>query len=293
MVKITLAMPSYNQNQFLEDAIKSVIEQEYPNLEFVVRDGGSTDGSIKIIKKYKKSITRWVSEPDDGQAAAINRVWESASGTILGWLNSDDVLVPGALHKVARAAQEYPESVLLYGDCKVIDKDGNHEGVVRTGGLDLNELLLGKAFPQPSVFIRQRVVEEVGLLDPSLHYALDWAYFLKIVAHFDNSKIQHIPSVLSGSREYEGTKTRTGFVEQGEERREKIREYIDTGVLSADLQGRALAGTYWRQGASQFLAGKYSDAVRSGLKATRYDPSSLLEKAPRLLWLLGQRYQRR
>jgi glycosyltransferase involved in cell wall biosynthesis len=292
--QISLVMPSYNQAQFLEAAIQSVLDQEYPELEFLIRDGGSTDESVEIIKDYEEKVKSWASEPDGGQAAAINQGWEEASGEILGWLNSDDVLAPGALHRVARAAQERPDSVLFFGDCAVIDEEGRQKEIVRKNGFDRDALLLGKSFAQPSVFIRRCVIEELGLLDSSLHYAMDWSYFLKVLWSYPESKIHYIPAVLSGSREYEGTKSRTGLAEEGQERREKLQKYFEEGTLPKDqrLVNRGLSGTYWKQGTTQFLAGKYGAACLSGMKAVYYAPSTLLEKVSRLPWIIRERASR-
>ena len=289
---ITLAMPSYNQAQFLEAAIQSVVQQNYPGLDFVVRDGGSTDGSMDIIRRYDDAVTDWVSQPDGGQAAAINSVWEEASGELLGWLNSDDILAPGALHRLAQAAQEHPEAVLFFGDCGIIDEAGKKVRVKRMEGMDAEVLLKGKSFGQPSVFIRREVVDRIGLLDESLTYAMDWSYFLKVLWTYSDSHIRYIPEVLSCSREYEGTKSRTGLADKGNERRQKLREYVDQEVIPSQVLFQGLAGTYWIQGANEFLIGHYLDALRSGLKAIQLHPIGLLEKLPRLLWLFRERFQR-
>lgn len=289
---VTLAMPSYNQDHFLEAAIQSVIRQNYPDLEFVVRDGGSTDGSVDIIRRYDDAVTDWVSQPDGGQTAAINSVWEQASGELFGWLNSDDILAPGALHSLAQAAQEHPEAVLFFGDCGIIDEAGEKVGVKRMERMDAEALLKGKSFGQPSVFIRQEVVDRVGLLDASLTYAMDWSYFLKVLWAYSDSRIRYVPEVLSCSREYEGTKSRTGLDDKGNERRQKLREYVDMGVIPSRVLSQGLAGTYWIQGANEFLVGHYLDAFRSGLKAIQLHPSSLFEKLPRLIWLFQERFKR-
>ena len=291
---IALPMPSYNQDRFLDAAIRSVLLQNYPNLEFVVRDGGSTDESVDIIKSYEDKLTDWVSQPDGGQSAAINAVWDDASGELLGWLNSDDILAPGALHTLARAARDHPDVVLFFGDYGIIDEDGRLDRVRKVGDLGAEDLLRGKSFGQPSVFIRREVVENLGLLDESMTYSMDWAYFLKVLWSYPSSRIRYIPSVLSCSREYEGTKSRTGLEDKGEDRRGAIRRYADAGIIpNRDaLVQKGLAGTYWVQGAEEFLAGQYVDAFRSGLNAIRLHPASLLEKIPRLIWLFRTRVER-
>jgi glycosyltransferase involved in cell wall biosynthesis len=285
-------MPSYNQAQFLESAIQSVICQNYPSLEFVVRDGGSTDGSIEIIRSYEEDITRWESRDDGGQASAINDVWGNSTGELLGWLNSDDILAPGALHTLSEAARKYPDAVLFFGDCGIIDASGRKEWVKQMKEFDADALLRGKSFGQPSVFIRREVIEEIGLLDASLRYALDWSYFLKVLWTYPPSRIQYVPEVLSCSREYEGTKTRTGLAEKGEERREKLHEYAQKGIIPDSVLDRGLAGTYWVQGAEQFLAGHPFEAFWSGLRAVHHYPMSLFEKLSRLGWLLRERLRR-
>lgn len=289
---ISLAMPSYNQARFLEAAIQSVTQQNYPDLEFLVRDGGSTDDSVDIIRAYDDAVTEWVSQPDGGQTAAINSAWKEASGELLGWLNSDDILAPGALHRLAQAAQDHPEAVLFFGDCGIIDEAGKKVRVKRMEGMDAEALLKGKSFGQPSVFIRREVVDRIGLLDESLTYAMDWSYFLKVLWTYSDSRIRYIPEVLSCSREYEGTKSRTGLADKGNERREKLREYVDQEVIPSQVLSQGLAGTYWIQGANEFLVGHYLEAFRSGLKAIQLHPNGLLEKLPRLIWLFRERFQR-
>jgi glycosyltransferase involved in cell wall biosynthesis len=291
---ITLVMPSYNQAEFLEAAIESVIRQNYPNLEFIVRDGGSTDGSVEIVQQYEDKLHGWVSEPDGGQAAAINKGWQEGTGELLGWLNSDDILAPRALHKLAKTANRHPEAVMFFGNCGVIDEEGRRKWVKSVRDHDAHEQLKGRSLGQPSVFIRRRVIEDIGLLDDDLKYALDWAYFLKVFWTYSDSEVQYVPEVISCSREYEGTKSRTGLLEKGEERREKLAEYVKNGVFpnAEDVFRKGLAGTYWVQGTDQFLAGKYVEAFRSGAKAIYYHPRTLLEKIPRVLWLVRSRIKR-
>ena len=124
--KISIVTPSFNQVQFIEETIRSVILQNYPNLEYIIIDGGSTDGSVEIIKKYEKYLTYWVSEPDSGQSEAINKGWKIATGDIIAWLNSDDMYMPYALSTIASMYAANPDKIIFQGSCNNIDIEGNH-----------------------------------------------------------------------------------------------------------------------------------------------------------------------
>ena len=121
---VSIITPSYNQVQYLEDTIQSVIQQDYPNIEYFVVDGGSTDGSLEIIERYKNKLAWWVSEPDQGQADAINKGFRKASGEIIAWLNSDDLYLPGAISSAVELFHENPTSGVIYGDAVSADANG-------------------------------------------------------------------------------------------------------------------------------------------------------------------------
>src|SRR5262245_964599 len=122
--KITVVTPSYNQGQFLERAIQSVLSQNYPNIEYFVFDAGSTDDSVAILRKYNKRLTHWASETDHGQSDAILKGWKMATGDILAWLNSDDFYYPGALHEVGRRFNAAPDLKMLCGCVALVDESG-------------------------------------------------------------------------------------------------------------------------------------------------------------------------
>jgi glycosyltransferase involved in cell wall biosynthesis len=293
-ISISLVMPSYNQSRYLEAAIRSVVNQDFKNLEYILMDGGSTDESLSIIKKYEGHFAYWQSKKDGGQADAINSGWRMAGGDLLCWLNSDDYLHKDALQTVAEKAVENPTALLFVGDCQVVDIEGNIKNVKRPKDFTKETLLEGRSLPQPSVFIRKEVLQMVGFLDHKLHYALDWAYFLKVLWSI-KTPIVYIPQVLSTSREYEGTKTRTGQRAKGVERRQVLSAYFSEGVIpnSRRLRNIGISGTYWVQGTDQFLAGRYLLSFVSFFVATYYNPSEFINKIRNAKWILIERSNRR
>jgi glycosyltransferase involved in cell wall biosynthesis len=180
--RITVVTPSYNQGQFLEQTISSVLGQQYPNLEYIIMDGGSTDESVEIIKRYEKHLAYWTSGPDGGQSAAINKGFGRATGDILCWLNSDDMYLPGALAYVApKLDVRRPE--LLFGNCLRFSEDepaesyGSH--VRREHGR--RNLILADYIIQPSSFWTREAWLKTGPLDESLVFGFDWDWFARAV----------------------------------------------------------------------------------------------------------------
>lgn len=182
--KISVITPSYNQGHFLEQTIVSVLGQQYPNLEFIIIDGGSTDNSVEIIKKYEQYVTYWITKKDNGQASAINEGFAKATGDVLCWLNSDDMYIPGALLKVGSFFINRLEPTILFGNCLHF-----HEENVKTRGSDVAQahktlcLNLCDYIIQPSTFWNRSVWEKVGILNEYLNYAFDWEWFLRAKAN--------------------------------------------------------------------------------------------------------------
>jgi glycosyltransferase involved in cell wall biosynthesis len=179
--KISIVIPSYNQGQYLEETILSVADQQYPNLELFVVDGGSMDNSVDVIKKYEHCITWWVSEKDKGQSDAINKGLRKATGEIITWINSDDLLTPGSLHKVASHFSDVPGSTgLIHGGVIVFKEDREVETRFTYLPPCLESYLSGMAFSQPSAFFRKRYLDVVGFLDNELHYGMDYDLFMRL-----------------------------------------------------------------------------------------------------------------
>jgi glycosyltransferase involved in cell wall biosynthesis len=182
--KISIITPSYNQGQFLEETISSVLSQDYPNLEYIVIDGGSKDQSVDIIRKYASSLTYWISEKDSGQSEALNKGFKRATGDIVTWLNSDDVYLPGTLLKIAKHFTENPESTLLHGKT-IVFGEGLKDEERGAPEEELASLYLAYIpFPQPSSFFRRHVLTELGYLDESLQYGMDFDLLARIALNY-------------------------------------------------------------------------------------------------------------
>jgi glycosyltransferase involved in cell wall biosynthesis len=203
-MRISVIMPSYNQAGFLRQSLDSLASQDHPDVEVRIYDGGSTDGSADILRSHPARFS-WVSEPDGGQAAAINRGLMESSGEILGYLNSDDVYCPGALAAVARHFESHPECMAVYGDANHLNADGSVMEPYPTEPWDYARLQEVCYLCQPAVFWRREVVERFGLFDDSLHYALDYEYWLRVGKRVPFHHLKG--SVLAGSRLHPGTKT--------------------------------------------------------------------------------------
>jgi glycosyltransferase involved in cell wall biosynthesis len=204
--RISIVTPSYSQGRFIEETIRSVLFQGYPNLEYIIMDGGSADNSVKIIKKYEPWISYWVSEKDRGQAHAVNKGWAIATGEILGWLNSDDFYMTGALHQVALAYKKGARG-LIYGDCQVADENSSiRPGVKCMVNYSLIRLLTEYTMPQPAVFVTKEFADELGLLNEALHYAMDFDFFLRAWSGMEVNRFYYIPDIMAVSREHDLSK---------------------------------------------------------------------------------------
>ena len=181
--KVSIVTPSFNQASFLEQTLRSVLEQDYPNLEYIVIDGGSSDGSLEIIHKYADRLAYWQSQPDQGQTDAINQGFARASGEILAWLNSDDLLLPGAVSAAVRALQAHPEAAMVYGDALLINAEGKTIGKFPAAQTDYRKLRRGYVhIPQQASFFRADLWQQVAPLDVSFYFAMDYDLWVRLAA---------------------------------------------------------------------------------------------------------------
>jgi glycosyltransferase involved in cell wall biosynthesis len=188
---VSIITPSFNQAGYLEAAIQSVLSQDYPRIEYIIVDGGSTDGSRAIIEKYAGRLAWWVSEKDQGQTDAINKGFARARGDVLAWLNSDDAYEPGAVGRAAKYLYEHPDVGMVYADCNYIDARGRVIGRFPAAQTDYARLRRGFVhIPQQTMFFRSSLWKQVGPLDPSFYFAMDYDLWTRIAAR---SKIQYLP----------------------------------------------------------------------------------------------------
>ncbi|HXD10400.1 MAG TPA: glycosyltransferase family 2 protein [Anaerolineales bacterium] len=221
---VSVITPSFNQSRYIEATIQSVLSQDYQNIEYMIVDGGSQDGSTEIIKKYalesdslpsknpkqasglqSRSIDWWVSEKDKGQTDAINKGFARAKGEILAWLNSDDTYEPGAISAAVRYLQEHPEAGMVYGDCNFINEDGRVIG--KFGAAQTDEHLLRQGYvhiPQQTMFFRAELWKQVGPLDPSFYFAMDYDLWTRIAAR---AQLKYVPQTWANFRLHTTGKT--------------------------------------------------------------------------------------
>jgi len=220
---VSVVTPSYNQGPFIRATIESVLSQDYPHLEYIVMDGGSTDETAAIVREYGSRL-QFISEPDRGQSHAINKGFLRAKGRVLAWLNSDDLLLPGAVSTAVRALEGNPDAGLVYGDGYIIDRAGNVAcPFPHTREPDLWRLVhLSDYILQQSVFFRREALDDVGYVDESLRYGLDWDLLIRIgLKHC----LAHVPDCLGCIREYPETKSSSGGAERVRELHAMLRKY--------------------------------------------------------------------
>ena len=226
--RISIVTPSFNQGQYLEKTIRSVLLQGYPNLEYIVIDGGSTDQTVEIIKKYAPWIDFWVSEKDHGQSHAINKGFEKTSGELMGWLNSDDYFLPGALCKLALTYLEEPSVGAVYGQGHIIDDRGTityTPKLVQVTKKSLFGWCFGNDFMQPSCLFTREAWRASGPLDETLHFALDVEYWTRIADRFLFKRISeplsmslsHLQAKTTSMRARSHAELALIYMRQGEE----------------------------------------------------------------------------
>jgi glycosyltransferase involved in cell wall biosynthesis len=207
MPLVTIVTPSFNQVNFLEETILSVLNQTYSSIEYIVIDGRSTDGSLEIIQKYASKLSNWVSEKDSGQTDAINKGFALANGEILAWLNSDDTLLPNAVSEAVDYLNGHSETGLVYGNANYIDEKSRVIGKFPAAQTNLARLRRGYVhIPQQASFFRKSLWDRIGPLDPKFFFAMDYDLWVRLAAISD---LKYIPNIWANFRLHSGAKTIT------------------------------------------------------------------------------------
>jgi glycosyltransferase involved in cell wall biosynthesis len=226
---VSIVTPSLNQGQWLEESIRSVLGQDYPRIEYLVMDGGSTDGSLDLLRRYQERVP-FRTGPDGGQSRALRTAYEHMTGEILGWVNADDAYLPGAVTRAVRALMAEPQLGMVYGNAELIDPDGRALGpAVHVAPVGVSDplLRLGDCIVQPAAFFRRTAYEAVGGLDASLHWAMDYDLWLRLARQFPS---RHLRETLAKVRLMPATKTASGGWKRLAEVERVARRYGGTGL---------------------------------------------------------------
>ena len=233
--KLTIVTPSYNQAAYLEQTIQSVLAQGYPNLEYIIMDGGSTDGSVEIIRKCEAHLAHWHSEPDGGQAAAVNKAFGRATGDLIGWQNSDDYYYPDAFRLAAQAALRHPEIDFFYGDKDYVDQEGQFLFKAEAKNPhDFCNMIPWPCINTEVMFFRRRILEEGFRLNESRRHYMDFEFFWDLL--LAGKRFMHVPGIRAAFRQHPEAKTsRQGEIAQ----REAFEIYLKvwcSGQLNAEAR---------------------------------------------------------
>jgi hypothetical protein len=289
---ISVVIPSYQQAGFLEETIRSVLLQGYPAFEVLVMDGGSSDGSTDILRRYERWLTGWVSERDGGQSNAINKGWRRAQGELLTWLNSDDLLLPGWAAAMASAMIDQPAVDLAYCDVQVIDAGSRPTWTFpgQPATIERFAVYWKTAFAQQGFLMRRQVLESCGYLDEELHFAMDAEYWFRLLVA--GRSLRHVPQKLAAFRLHEEAKTATQHDVQLADLTRVITRFCDTAPADlAAVADRARRRMRWNAAHTSYAAGRHAEARRHALAHLRDDGATALPRVAGMvaLSLLGKR----
>jgi glycosyltransferase involved in cell wall biosynthesis len=273
---VSIVTPSYNQGRFLEATLSSVLEQEYPNIEYLVVDGASTDNSVEIIRKYAGRIHWWVSEKDDGQSDAVNKGMRRARGEIIGWLNSDDIYLPGTVSAAVTAFRSSPQAGVVYGDALAIDGNGKAFNLMHSRQYTLVDLMAFNIICQPAAFLRRPVLEQAGYLNPAYHLLMDTLLWMKMARL---APVVHVPQVWAAARYHDQAKNRTRGADYGREARvliEDLKRESEFSEIIAANGKRIMAGVNRFDGFYLTDAGQPGEALRAYARSFGLHPPTAL-----------------
>ncbi len=283
---VSIITPSYNQAEFLEDTIKSVLAQDYPFIEYLIVDGGSTDGSVDIIEKYSSELAWWVSEPDQGQASAINKGMAKAQGKYIAWLNSDDLYLPRAVSEAVEIFQKNSHLGLVFGNAVTIDAGGHPIRELVFPDWDFEDLIGFRIICQPAVFMRRYLFEQVAGLDLNLHFMLDHHLWIRIASL---APIKHASSMWAAARYHDAAKNVSQAAAFGRESLEVLAWMQTQPELKpvVDQNKRyVLAGAYRLNARYLLDDGLYGPALKSYAKAFINQPIYTAKHWHRILYAM-------
>ena len=273
---VSIVMPSFNQVSYLETALRSVLEQDYPNVELIVIDGGSTDGSLEILKRYDDRLAHWQSRPDKGQADAINQGLRRSNGEFVAWLNSDDVYLPEAIREAVEALQSNPDVGMVYADGYMVDAELKLLDRHTYPQVNLIDLLCFEVILQPAVFMRRQALEEIGLLNQFYNLILDHELWVRIASHYP---LKHVSRFWCLERTHAAAKT----IAQSDAFVDEARKLIDWAWQQPNMKeqmtankNRVDAGLKIFSARRLIDAGQFRGAFRLLIKATWIHPRSVM-----------------
>lgn len=281
---VSIVTPSFNQSVYLRQTMLSVLEQDYPNIEYLVADGGSADGSLEIIKEFEPRLAWWCSEKDQGQADAINKGLRRSRGEIVAWLNSDDLYLPGVIREAVDTFARHPGASMVHGDVFAINEKGRIINRIRYGNWGLTGLMCFRIIGQPAVFMRREALEKAGDLDLDYHFLLDHHLWLRVGQEGD---IIYKPEPWAKARFHAEAKNVARASDFGCEAL-RIVNWMRTQDGLRELfirdEKKILAGAYLFNGRYLLDGDMPLKALQSYMKSLRYHPQTALREWHRILF---------
>ncbi len=278
MTLVSIITPSFNQRAFIRQTMLSVLEQDYPHVEYLLVDGGSTDGSLEIIREYADRLTWWLSEPDAGQAEAINKGLARARGEIVAWLNSDDFYLQGAVGAAVRAFEAHPAAVLAYANMQAVDERNGIINLLTYEQHSLEDLMCFQIIGQPATFMRMSALRAAGGLDPAFHFLLDHQLWLRLALQGD---ILHVDQTWAAARYHPQAKnlaSAPGFAREAFQVLDWESHYEPLRHRYQAIERRARASAY-RVKSRYLLDGrKPGPALKAWLRAFEIHPPTALAR---------------
>lgn len=282
---VSVVTPSYNQGQFIEETIRSVLLQGYPNLEYIVIDGGSTDESVDVIRRYEPWLAGWVSEPDNGQTHAINKGWQRAHGEALTWLNSDDTLLPHSLSTAVTHLFSEPGADLVYGDVCRTDAHSRQVRLQRGQPFNADRVIIQAHNPvsQQGFLMRRSLLDRVGLLDENLCFVMDYDFWLRVARA--GARVRHIDTPLATFRQHPAAKTSTLYQTRIAERYRILENLFADPTLPARYRAQRQITQQAADRTAAYIAYQAGDAAQARAYAWRYIRNAKWRSSPLMLGL--------